>query len=98
LVSDVTTYWFGLFSEVRANNWTQIEFEDLNDTDSAQAFSWQALSVPADSTLTRSVIVKFGEFESADVFLSPIFSSSLSSLLFFFPLFLLTSYFFASFF
>jgi hypothetical protein len=76
LVDDVTTYWFGPWGDIYESNWTQVQQEDFSGADSAMAFSWQELSIPARSILTRSVIAKFGNFETGNISLDLVFEGA----------------------
>jgi hypothetical protein len=60
LVDNVTTYWFGEHSGRERHCWTQVQEEAVWEFDSAVAFSWQDIQIPAHVVVGRSVIMKFG--------------------------------------
>jgi hypothetical protein len=64
LVRDVSSFWIGSVSSLDENYWTQVSSGSVSGVDSAAALSWQAVSIPAHSYVTRGVIVKFGSDES----------------------------------
>jgi hypothetical protein len=61
IVTDISTFWYGARGSASQNNWTQVDVNSYNDSESALAFSWQNISVPAGGINVRSCIVKFGE-------------------------------------
>jgi hypothetical protein len=69
LVTDVSTYWYGYYSDKSSNNWTQTTADSYTG-DSAFAFSWQSISIPPLGNTTRSIIVKFGTFDPGVVMLT----------------------------
>jgi hypothetical protein len=59
-VTDVTTYWYGRWTEIGESVHVQVTTPDLNDTDSAMILSWENVSIPANGFASRTVIAKFG--------------------------------------
>jgi hypothetical protein len=73
LIDDVSTFWFGDVLELAGKAWTQVTEPWFLGEDSAMAFTWQGIALPAGGTLTKSVIVRFGGFESSNIVLSVAF-------------------------
>jgi hypothetical protein len=76
LVSAVSTYWFGVYSNRTANNWTQSPVDSLVNIDSGFTVSWQGISVPGNGIATRSLIEKFDIYNADQIMLSLTFPSS----------------------
>jgi hypothetical protein len=64
-VSNVSSYWFGASDLSFCNNWTQITDEGVSGVDTSATISWQSIPIASGSSLTRSMIVKFGPFSNA---------------------------------
>jgi hypothetical protein len=67
LVDDVSTYWFGYYYDRDEERFNQVEEDSYSDGDSAIAYTWQAVPIAAGEVVTRSVIVKFGEYSLASI-------------------------------
>jgi hypothetical protein len=63
LVDDVSTYWFGYYYDYEEERFNQVEVDSFNG-DSALAYTWQAVPVMPGEVVTRSVIVKFGTYQT----------------------------------
>jgi hypothetical protein len=71
LVTNVTTYWYGYWRGLfEGGLWNQTDQLNLSGIDSAFAFSWQNVSVPAGGIAVRGVFVKCGNLESQPISLS----------------------------
>jgi hypothetical protein len=68
-VTDVSTFWFGSYDNRTEKEWTQVIENSFSGGDSALSFWWQNIIVPAGETVRKSVIVRFGSFETAHVVL-----------------------------
>jgi hypothetical protein len=75
-VTDVSTFWFGALADRRANEWTQVATDSFSGADSAMAFTWQGIAVSGQSWVKRSVIIKFGGFNSSPLDLSVTLATS----------------------
>lgn len=53
-VDDVSTIWFGQYSNAPYNVWNNTSVNQISDIDSEMAFSWQGIQIPAYGTVTRS--------------------------------------------
>jgi hypothetical protein len=70
-VTNVSTFWFGNSSGLYTDEpWSQVVDDAFDGFDSALAFTWQGINVPADGEVRKTVIVRFGQFESSRVTLS----------------------------
>jgi hypothetical protein len=70
LVQDVSSFWIGSFSSLTDNSLAQAAPGTVSGVDSAAAFSWQQIVIPAEGFVTRGVIVRFGRDEAAILTLS----------------------------
>jgi hypothetical protein len=75
LVWDASIYWFGSFSTRLSFNWIQGTVDSISNLDSAVSFSWQNIVLPSGASASRSLIVKFGTFDSTRVAFRLIFPS-----------------------
>jgi hypothetical protein len=66
----VSTFWYGDFFNRTANGWTQVEEDFFTDGDSAMSFTWQGIALAPGAAVAKSVIVRFGPFESSHVTLA----------------------------
>jgi hypothetical protein len=59
LVTDVQRDWFGLDSSMKMNLWTQVQDVVFWWADSAVAWSYQNVIIPANSNVTQTAVIKF---------------------------------------
>jgi hypothetical protein len=57
-VTPVSTFWFGYFGSMDANRWSQSLVDSFSGFDSACAFSWQSVVVPAYGTVNLVFIIQ----------------------------------------
>ncbi len=62
-VNSVDTYWFGYYSEARANVFNQVEEDSLIGTDSGMAYSWKNRTIAPGAKINLSVSQGTGEAE-----------------------------------
>jgi hypothetical protein len=72
---------FIIYSPTFALTWSISPLVSDVITTSSHTFSWQRIVVPATNFLTRSMIAKFGNFESSDISLSLTFSGDFQNLI-----------------
>ncbi|NLD94238.1 MAG: InlB B-repeat-containing protein, partial [Fibrobacter sp.] len=65
-VTDVDSFWYGMYWESAYNVFTQVEDTSYSG-DSGMAYSWQNRTIGAGETQTYRVIIGIGGAESADV-------------------------------
>jgi hypothetical protein len=64
LISNLSMYWYAVWLNRDTDGWLPVQAEDLNETDSGQACSWQNISVRAGGYVTTSVIATFGDVDT----------------------------------
>jgi hypothetical protein len=67
LVTDVSAYWFGFLWNYTGHEWAQVGVDSVSGSDTALAFSWQGLELPANGTVVKTFAVRFGDFESSHI-------------------------------
>jgi hypothetical protein len=66
-VTNTSTFWFGWFHNLTNEIWNEVEVDEFIEFDSAMAFTWQNLTIARHVTVTKSVIVRFGRFETSRI-------------------------------
>jgi hypothetical protein len=70
LVTDVSTFWFGWYYNRTNNGWAQVPEDSFSEGDSALSFTWQGIEIADGGVVKKSVIVRFGQFETNRVTLT----------------------------
>jgi hypothetical protein len=70
LVTDASTFWFGVYWNRSENGWTQVVEDSFSGTDSAMSFTWQGIAVGPGARVRKSAIVRFGSFETSHITLT----------------------------
>jgi hypothetical protein len=70
LVRSASSFWIGSESDRSSNNWTQVTTNPSSGIDAAAIISWKDFWIPAGSSMSRSIIMKFGPPEVGQLELS----------------------------
>jgi hypothetical protein len=73
LATNASTFWFGSYENRSKDGWSQVTEDSLSGVDSALSFTWQGIEVGSGARVRKSVIVRFGSFETNHITLTLIF-------------------------
>lgn len=86
-VTPVSTFWFGPLNTFLSNGgWSQVDGESFSNGESALAFSWQGVTVVRRSSVLKSVVVRFGGFQTSSVTLRLTFPPLASAIYYRWPI------------
>ena len=76
---DISTMWFGYYSDRQSNQFNDTSADDLIGSDSGLAFSWKDMELSPDERITRSVLFSVGEIADPPVLSKDPFSFTLEA-------------------
>ena len=76
---DISTMWFGYYSDRQSNQFNDTSADDLIGSDSGLAFSWKDMELSPGERITRSVLFSVGEIADPPVLSKDPFSFTLEA-------------------
>ena len=76
---DISTMWFGYYSDRQSNQFNDTSADDLIGSDSGLAFSWKDMELSPGERITRSVLFSVGEIADPPVLSKDPFSFMLEA-------------------